>query len=289
MGTPQVHVGKRHTADGAGGGGTADMASAGAQAHVAAATDTVVMAALHARLAAREAELAVARQDAEDFVRMVSHDLRAPLRHVLAYSGLLREMLAGGEDPAPALDTLERSSRQLGEMLDAVVALAQLAQAPLRPQSTPGALLIDEARRATESALPLADRARTMAWHIAPDLPPVHGDAAQLRQALAALLANAVKFTRPVAAPRIEIGAEALEGGGVQLYVRDNGVGFDAAQAARLFQPFARLHGTRFEGLGTGLALVQQIARRHGGSVRAEAVAGQGCTVWLVLPGPIGD
>ncbi|MFT3718895.1 sensor histidine kinase [Pseudorhodoferax sp.] len=235
-------------------------------------------------LQALRAQLAAARADTEEFARMVSHDLRAPLRHVLAYGGLLREMLESGEDVAPALDTLERAARQLGERLDAVVALARLARAPLQPVHTPGALLVEEARRLALAALPEADRARTIAWQIAPDLPPLPGDAPQLRQALAALLANALKFTRPRGAARIEVGAAAAGDGGVRLYVRDNGVGFDPAHAAQLFQPFSRLHGARFEGLGTGLALVRQVARRHGGSVHAEGRPDQGCTVWLALP-----
>ncbi|KQP13633.1 ATP-binding protein [Pseudorhodoferax sp. Leaf267] len=240
--------------------------------------------ALRALLARREQELATARQDAEDFMRMVSHDLRAPLRHVLAYSSLLREMLSGGEDPAPALATLERSSRQLGDMLDAVVELARLARAPLQPVHTPGALLVEEARRGLQGQVPDADLARPVEWRIAPDLPALPGDATQLRQALRLLLANALKFTRHVPEARIEVGAAPVEGAGVQLYVRDNGAGFDPAQASRLFQPFARLHGPRFEGLGTGLAQVRQIVRRHGGQVHAEGAPGQGCTVTVTLP-----
>lgn len=237
-----------------------------------------------AQLLALRAQLHAARADAEDLARTVSHDLRAPLRHVLAYGEVLRDMLAAGEDVAPALDQLDRSSRQLGDMLDAVVALVRLSGAPLRPGMTDGALLVAEARRAAEAALPEADRARPVRWEIAASLPHVPGDAAQLREALAALLGNAIKFTRPVAEPRIAVDGALLPDGGVQLRVRDNGVGFAPAQAARLFQPFARLHGTRFEGLGVGLALVQQVVRRHGGSVGAVAEPGQGCTVSVTVP-----
>lgn len=237
-----------------------------------------------AELQALRAQLAAAHADADDFARMVGHDLRAPLRHVLAYGGVLREMLDAGEDVAPALATLERSARQLGDMLDAVVALSRWSRAPLQPGLTAGALLVEEARRQVEAALPDSERARPVDWWIAPDLPDLPGDAAQLRQALAALLDNAYKFTRTVAAARIEVGGDTQADGSARLYVRDNGVGFAPAQAARLFQPFARLHGVRYEGLGTGLAQVQQIVRRHGGRVQAQAEAGQGCTVWLTLP-----
>jgi signal transduction histidine kinase len=257
------------------------MRSPGTAAEPAAAE----LQALRAQLAERERALAAAHADAEDFARMVAHDLRAPLRHVLAYGDVLREMVEAGEDAGPALAQIGRSSRQLGDMLDAVVALVRLSRAPLQHGLTDGALLVDEARRAAETALPPADRARHIDWQVAADMPAVPGDAAQLREALAALLANALKFTRPVATPRIAVEGAALPDGGVRLCVRDNGVGFAPAQAARLFQPFARLHGARFEGLGAGLALVQQIVRRHGGSVAAEGAADQGCTVWLTLPG----
>lgn len=255
---------------------------------LSAAPDSVP--ALQRLLALRDQELAAARRDADAFMHMVSHDLRAPLRHVLAYSGLLGEMLAGGEDVAPALATIERSSRQLGDMLDAVVELARLSRAPMRPVLTPCALLLDEARRSLVGQVPEADLARPVHWHIDDDLPLLPGDPPLLRQALRALLANALKFTRHTAQPRIEVGASAIEGGGVRLVVRDNGAGFDPVQSARLFQPFARLHGPRFEGLGTGLAQVRQIVRRHGGQVQAEGATGQGCTVSVTLPGlaPLG-
>lgn len=236
------------------------------------------------QLQALRAQLAAAQADAEDLARTVSHDLRAPLRHVRAYGEVLREMLAAGEDVAPALDQIDRSSRQLGDMLDAVVALVRLSSAPLQPGMTDGALLVAEARRAAEAALPEADRARAVRWEIAASLPRVPGDAAQLRQALAALLANALKFTRPMADPCIAIDGTVQADGSVQLRVRDNGVGFAPAQAARLFRPFVRLHGSRFEGLGCGLALVQQVVRRHGGRAGAEAEPDRGCTVCLTVP-----
>lgn len=228
------------------------------------------------------AQLAAAQADAEDLARAVSHDLRAPLRHVLAYGEVLGEMLQSGEDPAPALDQLARSSRQLGDMLDAVVALSRLAAAPLQPAWTDGALLLAEARRAAETALADPEQVARVRWQVGP-LPAVPGDPGQLRQALAALLGNALKFARPVAEPLIAVEGLTLPDGVVRLCVRDNGVGFAPEQAARLFQPFARLHGARFAGLGTGLALVRQVVRRHGGEVRAEAERDRGCTVWLSL------
>jgi signal transduction histidine kinase len=248
--------------------------------------ETTALHTLRAQLAERDRALAAAQADADDVARMLAHDLRAPLRHVLAYGELLREMFEGGEDPAPALAQLDRSSRLMGDMLDAMVSLVRLARAPWQPTLTDGALLVHEARRLAEAALQPSDRERAIDWRIAADWPAIAGDAAQLRQALAALIGNAVKFTRTAAAACIEISGERLADGGACVYVRDNGVGFAPTQAAQLFQPFARLHGNQFEGLGLGLTLVQQVARRHGGSVQAQGQPGQGCSVSLRLPGP---
>lgn len=239
---------------------------------------------LRAQLAARERELAAAQADAQELARTLAHDLRAPLRHVLAYSSLLREMLDSGEDVAPALGTLEGSAQQLGAMLDALLALNRVAQAPLQPGRTPGAVLLAEARRAAESAQAADLQGRSVHWQLPAELPELRGDPALLRQALAAVLDNALKFSRDTPQPRITVTAGPAADGALCLCVRDNGVGFDMDHAARLFQPFVRLHGAHYAGVGTGLATVRQILRRHGGTVQAEAASGQGCTIRMTLP-----
>jgi light-regulated signal transduction histidine kinase (bacteriophytochrome) len=241
--------------------------------------DAGELAALRARLAACEAELAQARQGAEDFLRMVSHDLRAPLRHVLAYSGLVREMLAEREDPTAALGTLDASARQLGQMFDAVVEQARLAVAPLVVTTVPTGLVVQEVRQ----ALAPETAGRDIDWAIAGDLPDVPGDVAQQRLVWRHLLANAIKFTRPRAPARIEIGWEPTPGGPC-FTVRDNGVGFVSARAGNLFQLFQRLHpASQFEGLGTGLAVVQQVVHRHGGTVGIDGGPDTGCRVRFTL------
>ena len=119
-----------------------------------------------------------------------------------------------------------------------------------------------------------------MQWQIAPDLPSVQGDAALLRQMLVELLGNALKFTRGRDLACIAVDGERDADGRVTLRVQDNGAGFNPAQAASLFGVFQRLHReTEFEGVGTGLAAVRAIARRHGGDASATATAGVGCTV----------
>jgi signal transduction histidine kinase len=244
---------------------------------------------LQQSLAEREAEVATMRRESEEFLRMVSHDLRAPLRHVLAYGTLVREMLAEGEDATAALATLDKSAKQMGQMVDALVELGRLSRAPLAQFTLPAGTIVREAFREIDGSA----QGRKITWRIAEDWPEVHGDPAQLRLLWRELLANAVKFTRPRGEAVIEVGwqAPAADAGaeavaqGPQFFVRDNGVGFNPAQAGQLFAPFHKLHsGNEFEGLGTGLAQVRQVVQRHGGSVRAEGVQGQGCTVWFTLP-----
>ena len=116
------------------------------------------------------------------------------------------------------------------------------------------------------------------------DLPPCRADRAMLRQVYANLIGNAVKFARYVDEPRVEVGAT-VEGTETVYYVRDNGVGFDMADAELIFRPFQRLHRSdRFEGSGIGLATVDRIVRRHGGRVWAESTPGEGSTFFFTLP-----
>ncbi len=244
-------------------------------------------AALRKAMAERDAQLQDAHRDADDFQRAIGHDLRAPLRHVLAYSKLVREMQAEGEDPSAGLATLERSAGQLGRMVDGLVELARLGRASLSPCPVSAAALVAEARRHIAHTLSPADAARPVEWVVAADMPALIGDPVQLRLLWTQLLDNALKFTRPRAVARIEVLWLPAEGDRPAAWcVRDNGVGFDAARAGPLGRPFQRLHGaTEFEGMGMGLALAQQVARRHGGSLQWDAVPGGGCTARLTLPG----
>ena len=237
-------------------------------------------------LAQLRSELAQARQQIsdmaaaqEDFLRGVSHDLRAPLRHVTSYGALVREVL---QEQPPQVDealgflaTMEQSARRMAQMIDGLQAIARARSAALRPRAVALTAAVQEARQALGSV------AEGAAWNIAPDLPAVQADAELLVQ----LLGNAVKFSRGVAQPRVQVQAEPAAPGGVRITVRDNGVGFDGTRAQQLFGVFQRMHReAEFEGVGAGLALCQAIAQRHGARIQATAAPGAGCTVALEWP-----
>lgn len=241
-----------------------------------------------ARLRQHNAELLAAQQA---FMARVVHDLRAPLRHVTSYGVLVRELLdeLRGELPqapqqvAEALDcmaTMERSARRMAAMLDALRALHEAATAPLQPQP------VDTTRLVAQVQAQLSERAadRAVCWQVQPAMPWLLADPALLRSALVQLLDNALKFTRGRDPAHIAIQAGALNGR-VRLSIEDDGAGFDPQRAQQLFGLFECLHReAEFEGLGTGLALCREIARRHAADIRISAAAGQGCRVELDWP-----
>lgn len=230
------------------------------------------------------AELQAARDALGDFAYVVSHDLRANLRHITAYAGLVREEL-GDAPPAEALsylDTVTSAARLMGRQIDGLMAWSMLDRAELDATTLDVRALIEEARQA------LAGEAagRRIDWQVAADLPPLRGDAALVRQLLGHLLSNALKFTRPRTSAVIQIGWQPpAEDGRCTLFVQDNGVGFNPQQQSKLFHVFQRLHSaSEFEGLGLGLALARKIVERHGGSIRAEGEPDAGCCVRFTLP-----
>jgi len=238
------------------------------------------VAELQARLQQSEAEKLALQAELENFVRNVSHDLRAPLRHISAYAPLVREMLAEGEDPSACLDTLEQSARNMASMVDALLELSRLARVPMQLGEVPMAQLVAEAQR--ELATPSAGRA--IDWQLPADWPPVRADAGLLRQVWRHLLSNAIKFSRYQAQAQIVLGWE-RQGDALVFSVQDNGVGFNPAAGGGMFELFQRLHASsEFEGAGVGLALARQIVRRHGGSMSAQGLVGAGCTLRFSLP-----
>ncbi len=278
-------------------GGETQHAGSGQAPAMAQGTAQSEIEQLRTRLAEREQQIAAMAAAHEDFLRAVSHDLRAPLRHITSYGPLVSEVLQesglAGDALAEAqefLTTMDQSARRMGHMLDGLLALSRIARAPLQRQPVPLAELVAEAQAA------LAERTqnRTVQWQVAPEGAVLHGDPALLRQLLTALLDNALKFTqgRGVACIAIQVdeGGAAQTGGNLSakaltLDVQDNGVGFQPAQAAGLFGVFQRLHReAEFDGVGTGLASVRAIAQRHGGDASATAAPGAGCTVSVVLP-----
>lgn len=237
---------------------------------------------LESAVAARTAELARINEELNAFTSSVSHDLRAPLRHMTGFATLLERKCRadlGDEGRNYARQVIEAGGR-MSLLIDDLLAFARTAQAPVRAVAIDlTGLVRDVIGDASRDA-----EGRAIEWQV-DALPSVHGDRALLRQALGNLIANAVKYTRTRAQARIHIGTlPALDGERV-LYVRDNGVGFDMAYAGKLFGVFQRLHGAdQFEGTGIGLANVRRIIQRHGGRTWAEGAVDQGATFFVSLP-----
>ncbi|MBY0453810.1 MAG: two-component sensor histidine kinase [Burkholderiaceae bacterium] len=250
------------------------------------------LAQLRAQLAQRDQQLAEMAAAHEDFLRGVSHDLRAPLRHITSYGPLVTELLqeAGTaalsaesmQEALEFLSTMEQSARRMGRMLDGLLALSRIGRAVLQPQTVALQALVAQVQAALTAGAP----ERAVQWNIDPHLPSVQGDAALLQQMLTELMGNALKFTRGRDPAHISLSAEHGASGVVTLRVQDNGAGFNPAQAAGLFGVFQRLHReSEFDGVGAGLAAVRAIAKRHGGDASATATVGQGCTISVTLAG----
>lgn len=236
---------------------------------------------LEKRVKERTAELTAANRELEAFSYSVSHDLRAPLRAIDGYSRVLIEDYedALDDDGRRLLGVVRSEAQRMGQLIDALLDFSRIGRRKMEPRETDMRAL---AQAAFEEASAQEPRGKTC-FEIAA-LPAAYGEPVMLRQIWANLLANAVKFTRHFAAPRIEVGT-ASGNGEVVYFVRDNGAGFDMAHAANLFGVFQRLHGEEeFEGTGVGLAFVKRIVQRHGGRVWAEGIPGQGATFYFTLP-----
>jgi signal transduction histidine kinase len=237
-------------------------------------------------LAARVSEVERLNAELEAFSYSVSHDLRAPLRNVAGFLELLRARLAERLDAESVrlMGVASAESARMGTLIDGLLKLSQAGRGELR--SGPVALdeLVAEVRAELAPEIP----ARRIEWRVAP-LPRVRGDRALLRQVIANLVGNAVKFSRHREPAVIEIGAAAPGTGGagdgtVTCFVRDNGAGFNPKYADKLFGVFQRLHSRRdFEGTGIGLANVKRIVTRHGGKVWAEGNIDKGATFYFNL------
>ena len=228
-------------------------------------------------------QLAAANQELDAFNYSISHDLRAPLRHIAGYVDVLQTAAGSTLDATSRrhLDTIAQSAAQMGLMIDGLLELYRVGHAEMSCHCVSLAALVGDARGDLRGDI----GSREINWQI-DDLPEVEADSVLLCQAIGNLLANAVKFTRPRAGASIEIGAK-HDGNETILFVRDNGVGFDMKCAARLFGVFQRLHGAdEFEGAGVGLAIVRRIIHRHGGRTWAEGKPGGGATFYLSIPNP---
>lgn len=236
---------------------------------------------LEHRVAERTRQLEEANRELEAFAYSVSHDLRAPLRHVTGFAEILaRHAEAGLDDTGKGyLERITIAVQRMDRLIEDLLSFSRVGRAEMSAQSVDLAALVSQ----TVADLSPGLQDRRIQWKIA-DLPRVRGDLALLRLALANLLDNAVKYTRTREVAEIEVGARA-EGDEVVLFVRDNGVGFDPAQAGKLFQVFRRLHtSAQFEGSGVGLANVRRIVERHGGRTWANGELDGGAVFSIALP-----
>ncbi len=236
---------------------------------------------LEIRVMERTAQLEAANQELEAFSYSVSHDLRAPLRHISGFSQMLVEEFGPTLDPAARhyLDRIQAGTQKMGLLVDELLNLAQLGRHALRKQPTKLTPIVGEVLAILQSDC----EGRHVEWQVA-GLPVVECDPVLVRQVFQNLLANALKFTRPRAHAVIEISHRKDADGRLVFMVRDNGVGFSMKYVDKLFGVFQRLHRPEdFEGTGIGLATVQRIVQKHGGRVWAEGEPDKGATFYFTL------
>jgi signal transduction histidine kinase len=217
----------------------------------------------------------------EAFTYSVSHDLRSPLGAILNYAAALTEDCGGqlDENGREYLTRISGSARSAVAMMDGLLVFSRVGRHELKRSQVD----VRELVREVYDELASSSNGRRLELSMG-ELPPVEADRTLMRVLVTNLLSNAVKFTAHAEAPKLEVGGYS-QGGETVYYFEDNGIGFDMQDAGRLFGVFERLHGSnQYEGHGVGLAVVERIARRHGGSVRAEAVLGKGATFFVNLP-----
>jgi two-component system, chemotaxis family, sensor kinase Cph1 len=226
-------------------------------------------------------ELTRSNQELEAFSYSVSHDLRAPFRHIVGFAELLRERESAklSDTGKRYVGTIIESAHFAGMLVDNLLSFSQIGRASLQFSSVDAAALVGEVRNQ------LSDEAagREIEWRIGA-LPEVRADLFMLRLVFQNLISNAIKYTRPREKTVIEIGSE--RGNGETVFsIRDNGVGFDVQYASKLFGIFQRLHRMEeFEGTGIGLANVRRIVGRHGGRTWAEGEVNRGASFYFTLP-----
>jgi signal transduction histidine kinase len=229
----------------------------------------------------RLVELTALNREIEAFSYSVSHDLRAPLRHIAGFAEMLRKHSAAALDEKGLryLGVIRDGALRMGRLIDDLLSFSRTSRAEMVTSRVDLRPLIDE----VIAEIMRDAEGRQVAWTVGA-LPTVVGDRAMLRIVFVNLLSNAFKYTGKAASAHVEVGARPAEDGRAALFVRDDGVGFDMQFAGKLFGVFQRLHRSEeFEGTGVGLATVQRIVSRHGGRVWAESEPGRGATFFLTL------
>jgi len=238
--------------------------------------------ALNRELEKRSDELQATNKELEAFAYSVSHDLRAPLRHMSGYAELLQKTVGAALDAKGVrfMAMILESAKRMGDLIDDLLAFSRIGRAETQwthvDMNQLVADVVAELRRETAE--------RDIVWNVG-SVSACDGDRSMLRLVLLNLLSNAVKFTRGRPQAVIEIGSLSASDGEVVVFVRDNGAGFDMRYVHKLFGVFQRLHrADAFEGTGIGLATVQRIIHRHGGTVRGEGIVDQGATFTFSIP-----
>jgi PAS domain S-box-containing protein len=243
---------------------------------------------LEHRVVERTAQLEAANEELQAFSYSVSHDLRAPLRHIMGFVELLQKGASSSlsEKNLKYLTTISDSAKRMGDLIDDLLDFSRVGRAELKKTD----INLEALVRETLGDFQRETKEFKIACKINP-LPKVQADPALLRLVLVNLISNAVKFTSQRAEATIEIGCAPEKNGETVIFVRDNGAGFDPLYVHKLFGVFQRLHSQdQFEGTGIGLANVQRIIQRHGGRVWAEGVVDGGATFYFSIPKqPSGD
>jgi PAS domain S-box-containing protein len=237
---------------------------------------------LEQRVAERTAQLEEANKELEAFTYSVAHDLRAPLRHIAGFAGILVEERGAALDAEAQryLQRIQDGTRKMGQLVDELLGLARVGRQEPNLQQVGLNSIVKE----VIGMLQPDYEGRQVEWKIA-DLPFVDGDPTLLKQVFQNLISNALKYSRPRAQAVVEIGQTVLSGQ-TTIFVRDNGVGFSMKHADKLFGVFQRLHRSEdFEGTGVGLATVQRIIKKHQGRVWADAELDRGATFYFTLAG----
>ena len=237
---------------------------------------------LNEELEKRSLALEGSNKELEAFAYSVSHDLRAPLRHMAGFAELLQKTAGSKLDDKAQryLRTILDSAQRMGNLIDDLLAFSRIG----RVETQKAAVNLDQLVKEAMGEVQPETHGREIQWRI-DKLPVCYGDRSMLRPASVNLLSNAIKFTRARAKAEIEVGCGNGSADEVVVFVKDNGAGFDMKYVDKLFGVFQRLHHVdAFEGTGIGLATVQRIIHRHGGKVRAEGALDRGATFYFSVP-----
>jgi len=237
---------------------------------------------LNDELGKRTTDLEASNKELEAFAYSISHDLRAPIRHVVGYAQLLQKNSASAldENSRRYMLMILESAKKMGTLIDDLLAFSRIGRAETRETTVNLGLLVKEVLGEVQQDID----GRNISWKVSA-LPDLYGDRSMLRLALVNLISNAIKFTRTRPRAEIEIGCLEKKKDEVIVFIKDNGVGFDMKYVDKLFGVFRRLHSAEaFEGTGIGLATVQRITHRHGGTVWAEGLVDRGATFFLSFP-----